>query len=724
MGLLAVIFFTAALAQTAAAVPPEGEWVLTGPPAAPVVSILDLGTLVNLPSGAALLTGKSVQRYDSATGAWVAAGSLISAGGVPTVLANGKILISGLAPAEVYDPVAQSSSPTGAMNFPRRGHQATLLLSGDVLVSGGVDINLQLVPQAEIYHAGSGTWTVSGTMNNPRTGHTAIRLPAGNVLAAGGSAPVTLVTSAELFDPATGNWTLTASNDVGGAVSVLLPNGQALVVGNAIVDNTNTTASQSFNPASGTWSPAVSVPGFGSSQPRALVKLNDGQDLLIGTGLAGSCFVLNAGLFDPAAGTWLQAATPLSNSGDFPSLAVLPDGRALLAYTQGCISGLEPAAQLFRPDNSSPHLSVSPATLDLGNVHVGGATQKSITVQDTGEAHLDGSAILSNSPGFGLVSGSIFSLDPGGSSSLVVSFTGASLGAFTGTALVRSNGGWTSVPLTATVGFLLSGRVTRSVDGSGVSSLLMTLEGPVNSTTTTDANGNYSFSVPAGSYTITPIEPSLTFAPANRNVVVSNADMTGLDFLLPTSLVASVLPGSRAVQIGTAATAFATVINISASQATDCSIAPITSIPDPFTYQTTDPATNALIGTPNTPVSIPAGQFQTFVFAVTPHSTIPPTDVQLSFVCTNTNPAPIYSGVNTFLLSASPNPRPDMVALAATLKQDGIVEIPGLTKTGIFAVATVNVGATGVITAVANTGSVALPVNVFVCETVPATGAL
>jgi hypothetical protein len=114
----------------------------------------------------------------------------------------------------VYDPVAQSSAPTGAMNFPRRGHQATLLLSGDVLVSGGVDQFQNLVGQAEIYHAGSGTWTVSGTMNNPRTGHTAIRLPAGNVLAAGGSAPPRPVGRA--LRSGDRNWTFTAS-DVGGA---------------------------------------------------------------------------------------------------------------------------------------------------------------------------------------------------------------------------------------------------------------------------------------------------------------------------------------------------------------------------------------------------------------------------------------------------------------------------------------------------------------------------
>jgi hypothetical protein len=229
--------------------------------------------------------------------------------------------------------------------------------------------------------------------------------------------------------------------------------------------------------------------------------------------------------------------------------------------------------------------------------------------------------------------------------------------------------------------------------------------------------------VPPGSYTITPGDPSLIFSPPNRNVVVGNADIGGLNFDVPTALAASVLPSSRAVQVGTAATAFATIINASNSEATDCGITPITGVPADFVYQTTNPQTNAVTGTPNTPVSIPAHQFQTYVFAFTPRVPIAPTDVQLSFKCTNTNPAAVIPGVNTFLLSASTNPGPDMVALAATPKQNGIVNIPTLTGSGVFAVATVNVGAPGTVTVTADTGGVALPINLFVCETVPATGA-
>ena len=59
---------------------------------------------------------------------------------------------------------------------------------------------------------------------------------------------------------------------------------------------------------------------------------------------------------------------------------------------------------------------------------------------------------------------------------------------------------------------------------------------------------------------------------------------------------------------------------------------------------------------------------------------------------------------------------------AATFGNDGIVNIPGANGTGAFAVATVNVGVGGSITAMADTGSATLPVNIFLCQTNPATG--
>ena len=104
-------------------------------------------------------------------------------------------------------------------------------------------------------------------------------------------------------------------------------------------------------------------------------------------------------------------------------------------------------------------------------------------------------------------------------------------------------------------------------------------------------------------------------------------------------LAASILPSSRSVQVGTAATAFATIINLEAATAVDCGVSLHTAVPATFAFQTTDPATNALVGTANTRVEIPAGAPQSFLIAVTPTAPIAPTDVQFRFACGAGNPA-------------------------------------------------------------------------------------
>jgi hypothetical protein len=111
------------------------------------------------------------------------------------------------------------------------------------------------------------------------------------------------------------------------------------------------------------------------------------------------------------------------------------------------------------------------------------------------------------------------------------------------------------------------------------------------------------------------------------------------------------------------------------------------------------------------------------VIALTPTAAFNPTDVAFIFTCANApGPAASITGVNTLNLSASATPVPDMVALAAS-GDPGYVDIPGATGTGVFAVATVNLGIDATITAAANTGTANLPVTLTLCQTNPTSGA-
>ncbi len=189
----------------------------------------------------------------------------------------------------------------------------------------------------------------------------------------------------------------------------------------------------------------------------------------------------------------------------------------------------------------------------------------------------------------------------------------------------------------------------------------------------------------------------------------------------PVSLEAAVLPSSRSMMSGNTVTAFASIINSGTGTATGCKIVPTTSVPVSFDFYITDPATNYPLGFPNIPVDIPGGGTQSFLLSFIDSSAFVPTDVSFGFSCTNSDPAPVMSGVNTLLLSASETPTADMVALSATVSGDGIVNIPGETGIGVFAVASINLGSGSTLAVSADTGQASLPVSVKLCQTDPAT---
>jgi photosystem II stability/assembly factor-like uncharacterized protein len=190
-----------------------------------------------------------------------------------------------------------------------------------------------------------------------------------------------------------------------------------------------------------------------------------------------------------------------------------------------------------------------------------------------------------------------------------------------------------------------------------------------------------------------------------------------------TILVASVLPSSRSVQVGTTATAFATVINAGGNAACAVGISLASAIPANLKYNTTSCATNAVTGADNAAVDVPAGASACYVISITPTAPFNPTEVAFTFTGSNTPAAPTLIGIDTLLMSASAAPVPDVVALAATATNDGILHIPGPMGTGAFAVATVNVGIAAAITVSANTGGAVLPVNIVLCQTDPNTSA-
>ena len=86
------------------------------------------------------------------------------------------------------------------MNVPRANHAATILLTGDVLVTGGLTSGGGYSDSAEIYSVSSNTWTlVPNSMSTGVAGQAMVLLSDGNVLIAGGASTAKVVSSVVLF---------------------------------------------------------------------------------------------------------------------------------------------------------------------------------------------------------------------------------------------------------------------------------------------------------------------------------------------------------------------------------------------------------------------------------------------------------------------------------------------------------------------------------------------
>ena len=538
------------------------------------------------------------------------------------------------------------------------------------------------------------SWVFTGSLNVAVSGHTATLLSDGRVLVAGGSSEkFGFHDFAELYDPAKGTWDLTGSLNAfrSDHTATLLPNGQVLVTGGASVFNLPVQSAELYDTNTGTWSMTGSL--LEARYGHTATLFQNGTVLIAGGANDAELFSFSAGaeLYDPVTGTWRSTGN-LNTERYQHTATLLPSGKILVAGGYNWPSLSLNTAELYDPATgtwsgtgslNTDRAGHTATLLPTGKVLVAGGYnlgEKSFTPLNSAELYDPATGTWS-------VTGSLNIARSDHSASLLSN----------GKVLVAAGQIDGTFPVASLNGAELYDPAT------GIWSLTANLNTPRRGQTATLlANGK------------------VLVAGGDNQGQLASAELYNSSII---TLIAAVLPGSRSVQAGTTATAFATIINTDSNTATGCTISPITGIPATLSFQTTDPSTQQVTGTPNAPVDIPPGAAQSFVLALTPTAPFPPTDVQLSFHCANTDPAPIISGLNTFLFSASSGPTPDTIALARTPTGDGIVNIPGTAGTGVFAVATVNMGAGGNLTVSADTGGAILPVNIFICQTDPQTGA-
>lgn len=161
----------------------------------------------------------------------------------------------------------------------------------------------------------------AASMSTVRHVHTAVPLPGGRVFVAGGYGAA--AERAEIYDPATAAWTLTAPSLVRHEWPVVarLCDGRVFVGG---WTGANPRDAEIYDPATDTWQSA-GIMKWGHIYGTATL-LSDCRVLLTG----GYSANFRAETFDPATGQYLSAGT-MVDSRFFHTATLLPDGRVLAA---------------------------------------------------------------------------------------------------------------------------------------------------------------------------------------------------------------------------------------------------------------------------------------------------------------------------------------------------------------------------------------------------------
>jgi hypothetical protein len=284
--------------------------------------ILGTFTLTGFAQTPTVGMGPSGAQSRQLPGSFTLTGSMTTArkGHTATLQPDGRVLIvggnSGVASAELYDPLTGTFSATGSLGRALVNHRATLLPDGRTLITDASG-------HAELYNSHTGTFTATGNMIAARADHTATLLLSGKVLVTGSSSV------AELYDPLTGTFTATGSTtDTSIAAAILLLDGRVLRTG--FYDT------EIYDPATSTFrvvGPSLSIFYGGFRQDFTSTLLPSGSVLFTGGWNPLNCETVAfpvSELYVPENGAF-QPTGSLNTTRALHSATLLPSGAVLIA---------------------------------------------------------------------------------------------------------------------------------------------------------------------------------------------------------------------------------------------------------------------------------------------------------------------------------------------------------------------------------------------------------
>lgn len=241
---------------------------------------------------------------------------------------------------------------TGSMAAARSGHSATLLANGMVLVVGGSD-NLGVLNSAELYDPAKGNFTPTGSLITARQGHTATLLADGKVLIAGGEDNVGPIGSAEVYDQATGRFSSVGSmnNTRWSHTANLLANGTVLIAGGANNSDSQNTA-ELFDPVNNNFTLIDNM--MSARMHHTATPLANGKVLLVGgwSSYVPITSLASAELFDPSTNRFTSVGS-MSIPRNRHRATLLPDGKVTISggsehqFSVSSIEAFDPASETF-----------------------------------------------------------------------------------------------------------------------------------------------------------------------------------------------------------------------------------------------------------------------------------------------------------------------------------------------------------------------------------------
>lgn len=235
-------------------------------------------------------------------------------------LQSGKVVVFGgfsfSKITDVYDPATNSFSRVGDLNRERHGAGAALLPNGKVLAIGGMyasGANYISLSTVEIFDPVTETWSYTGSLNVARENPVVVVLNNGKVLVTGGMwrAPgTTYLSSAEIYDPATGTFTYVNSMPQarGNATGALMSNGNVFVAGGYNSTNGHMKSAIIYNPTLNTWTSISSQMNSVHSEGGSVtLQLQDGRMLVAG-GWSPTLGIWTIDIYDPSTNSFVAAA--------------------------------------------------------------------------------------------------------------------------------------------------------------------------------------------------------------------------------------------------------------------------------------------------------------------------------------------------------------------------------------------------------------------------------